>query len=65
MLTIEHVRDLVYAGPSEVIEELGDRPQHLLRCNCGVGDTEQPNERENGERVARYHSGLGNGQSKG
>ena len=56
MLTIECVRDLVYAGPSEVIGELGDCPQHLLRCNCGgVGDMEQPNERENGKRVARYH----------
>ena len=40
MVATEHVRNIIYAGPAEVTRELGDRLQHLLRCDCGVDDME-------------------------
>ena len=59
MITTNHVRDLVYAGPSKVTRELGDRRQHFLCCYCGVGGVDMYNKRENSEQevAAAYSSG--------
>lgn len=55
MVATVHVRDLVYAGPGEVTGELGDCPQHLLRCYCGVGGMEIYNKGENSEQEVAGH----------
>jgi hypothetical protein len=66
VLTTKYVRNLVYAGPGEVIGELGDRDQHLLRRDSGIDGMEIHNKGENSEQqeVASHHWG-GDGQSEG
>jgi len=54
MVTTEHVRDLVYTGPTEVTGELGDCLQHFLGC-YGVGGVEIHDEGENGEQEVDGH----------
>lgn len=65
MVGTEYARDLVYAGPGEVIGELSDCRQHLLRRYDGVGDMKIYNKGENGEQEVASHHWGGGGQSSG
>lgn len=55
MVASEHVRDLVYTGPGEVVAEVGHCRQHLLWCYCRGGDMEIYNSGENREKEAIDH----------
>lgn len=65
MVVTEHVRDIVYTGPGEVIGELGYCHQHLLRCYCGGGGMEIYNNGENSEQEVAGHNWGGDGRGEG
>lgn len=65
MLITKYVRNLVYARPGEVIGELGDCDQHLLRCDSGIGDMGIYNKGEHSEQEVASHHWGGDGQSEG
>jgi hypothetical protein len=56
MIATKPVRDILYAGPGEVVGELGDGLQHLVRCYRGVGNIEIYSKGEKSEQEVASHS---------
>jgi hypothetical protein len=65
MVATKHVRDLVYAGPGEVVGELEGGLQHLVRRYRGVGGMEIYNKGENSEQEVASHGQQGDGRRGG